>query len=570
MKKRLALIPFASMLLSSCILDLYEGAISWDNDKTFDSKEVPIVNLASDDYDIKGNSLKIWFIDGVDVPYVEIKDFFKSFEGFFDAQNITYKMEKAAGEMTIYYQKTFPVTFEWRWNRITSGSYDDFPWYSYSGASTNYSEHLSAKNDYYERDATFRIDVDDYGFDLLYKAGACIAPLFVMNTLFCSTSGFNIFYNGEKCYATAGETRNLNEYYNCESNKERQSGDIRVAAVDSLCFLMDTFYGLKEDKGFGDGFRNHIDKDSLQYLLSRDALDNFQGYKKLIYGLLDDLHTRIDLPSYYCDITKAERTSEDMGERYTEFVTRRDTQRELRNSSVTDLNEVRYEDDLAIITLDAFETGAQANIYDENGNVKEDAWQYDSYWYMHKCMQDITAHPEVSKVVLDLSLNGGGNLGAMERVAGFMTDEDIPCSTYDILDNEYTITDYFVDIDGDGNYEDDAYDDYDWYLLTGVNTYSAANFMASTFKQMGLGKIIGKQSGGGMCSIFSAVLADGTAITISSPFTMRYVTENARGEKTFHSIENGIAPDIELDYEDFYDSAALLTAINSAEAEQNP
>ena len=100
-----------------------------------------------------------------------------------------------------------------------------------------------------------------------------------------------------------------------------------------------------------------------------------------------------------------------------------------------------------------------------------------------------------------------------------------------------------------------------------MNTYSAANFMASTFKQMGLGKIIGKQSGGGMCSIFSAVLADGTAITISSPFTMRYVTENAKGEKTFHSIENGIAPDIELDYEDFYDSAALLNAINSAEAE---
>jgi hypothetical protein len=118
MKKRLALIPFASMLLSSCILDLYEGAISWDNDKTFDSKDVPIVNLASDDYDIKGNSLKIWFIDGVDVPYVEIKDFFKSFEGFFDAQNITYKMEKAGGEMTIYYQKTFPVKFEWRNNRI--------------------------------------------------------------------------------------------------------------------------------------------------------------------------------------------------------------------------------------------------------------------------------------------------------------------------------------------------------------------------------------------------------------------------------------------------------------------
>ena len=569
MKKRLVLIPFASMLLSSCINDFFWPRVpDWDADKTFVSRVIPLVNLASDDYDIKGEELNIWFVDGSDVPYVDIRNFFNAFDGFFDTENISYNFVLTQGYVELRYQKTFTVIMDWHENQIYSGSYDDFPWYSYQGASTNYSEHLYATNDYYDRDAVFFLDAAEYDFDILYKDKTCILPLFLMNTLFCSTSGFNVFYNGEKCFATAGETRSLDEYYECESNKKTQSDDMRNAAVNSLCLVMDTFYGLSEDKGFkNDGFRKHIEKDTLDYLLSKGSLDNYSGYKKLIYGYLDELHTRIDLPSYYCDISKAERTAEDMGERYTEFYARRDSQRELRNSSLSDLNEVRYEDDLAIITLDAFETGAQANIYDENGSVKADAWQHDSYWYMHKCMQSISAHQEVNKIVLDLSLNGGGNLGAMERVAGFMTDEKIPCSTYDILDNEYTITDYYVDIDRDGNYGDDAYDDYDWYLLTGVNTYSAANFMASTFKQMGLGKIIGKQSGGGMCSIFSVVLADGTAITISSPFTMRYVTKDDKGDMTFHSIENGIAPDIELDYEDFYDSAAVLSAINSSEAE---
>ncbi|MBR6055902.1 MAG: hypothetical protein IKP56_01730, partial [Bacilli bacterium] len=476
MKKRLVLVPFASMLLSSCF---WPTIPDWDTDKTFRFEAVPIVNMASDDYDIIGEELNIWFVDDSDVPYVDIKNFFNAFDGFFDTENIYYNFAPEFGYVVLRYQDTFRVFIDWSENTIYSGSYDDFPWYSYQGASTNYSEHLYATNDYYDRDAVFFLDAGKYGFDILYKNKTCIVPLFLMNTLFCSTSGFNVFYNGEKCFATAGEMRSLDEYYECESNKKTQSDDMRNAAVNSLCLVMDTFYGLSEDKGFkNDGFRKHIEKDTLDYLLSKGSLDNYSGYKKLIYGYLDELHTRIDLPSYYCDISKAERSAEDMGERYTEFYARRDSQRELRNSSLSDLNEVRYEDDLAIITLDAFETGAQANIYDENGNVKEDAWQHDSYWYMHKCMQDITAHPEVSKVVLDLSLNGGGNLGAMERVAGFMTDEKIPCSTYDILDNEYTITDYYVDIDRDGNYGDDAYDDYDWYLLTGVNTYSAANFMA--------------------------------------------------------------------------------------------
>ena len=208
MKKRFVLVPFASMLLSSCINDFFWQKIpDWDADKTFVSKAIPLVNLASDDYDIKGEELNIWFVDGSDVPYVDIRNFFNAFEGFFDTENISYNFVLTQGYVELRYQKTFTVIMDWDENQIYSGSYDDFPWYSYQGASTNYSEHLYATNDYYDRDAIFFLDAGKYDFDILYKDKKCIVPLFLMNTLFCSTSGFNVFYNGEKCFATAGEMR---------------------------------------------------------------------------------------------------------------------------------------------------------------------------------------------------------------------------------------------------------------------------------------------------------------------------------------------------------------------------
>ena len=78
---------------------------------------------------------------------------------------------------------------------------------------------------------------------------------------------------------------------------------------------------------------------------------------------------------------------------------------------------------------------------------------------------------------------------------------------------------------------------------------------------MRLGKIIGQKSGGGMCSVMPLILADGTAIAISSPFSFRYVVEE-NGKKTFYGIENGIKPDVDFEYERFYDNLSLINIIN--------
>lgn len=555
MFKRIALFISISLSLTCCNF--------YDSDKTFSSFEVPVINKAADEYNIKGKQLTIWNVNKSDVPYVDLIDFLNAFNGFFDVDNITYDTDYKSGLINLYYRDSNEITFDWKNNTISTNDYHTFGKYSFSTGGTNYDEHLYYKNDYYYRTGSFEINLGDYYFDIFYYKNKCILPLFFANILFCSTSLFNVFYNGDKCFATYGETTNLDEYYDCSSNNKTQSKEMRLAAVNSLLFTFNNFYGLKEYKGFSKGFKNYISDETYDLLWSTGSLDNYAGYKRIIYKFLDELHTRIDMPSYYCDPTKAYVSTDDQSEFRSNYNYIKVIQRDLRYATIEDPNNVRYEDDLAIITLDSFQTGNRSQIYYDDGSVKENAWRYDTYHYMQRCMSDIKSHTGINRIVLDLSLNGGGNIGAMRRTLGFITDDKIQSCSYNTLSNEYCIDGYYVDVDGDGNYSSDAYDEYDWYLLIGINTFSAANLMTSIFKQMKLGKIIGRRSGGGMCSVMPLVLADGTAISISSPNSFRYVVEE-NNKKTFYGIEDGIKPDIDFKYENFYNDSALMNAINES------
>ena len=228
------------------------------------------------------------------------------------------------------------------------------------------------------------------------------------------------------------------------------------------------------------------------------------------------------------------------------------------------MSAVRYYGDTAIITFNSFKTGSNNDLYDSDGILKENAWQYDSYYYMQHCMNDIKQYSEVKDILLDVSQNGGGNISAMERVLGFFTDNVLKYETYDTLTNEYHIDYYKIDTNADGYYDDDAYNQYRWTLLTSINSFSAANALTSCFINQGLGKTIGQKTGGGMCSVLPIVLADGTAIAISSNNTMRYVKKNDEGRPIYYPIEDGISPNLEIPYTDFYNDEKLVGYIDQA------
>ena len=560
MKKRyLLLLPAITLSLSNCALieRIFSKPVN-DNNKDVTCQYIPIVNKATDDYTISGDDVQIFTIGNSDVPYVDILNFMKSFNGFFKYSEVEYSFNKKVNYLSLNCNTSgATIKINWKENTISASAYYAFECYSNGPKGTSYSDFISSKKEFSDGGVSFKANLSNYHFDILYYKGKVLLPLCITNSLFCSTSSFNVFYNEEKCFATYGETTNLEEYYQTEKNQQSQSEEMRKASLCSLLFTFNYLYGLKEFKGYSDGFKKHLSNEILDLINSTEALDNYSAYKQIVYSMLDELHTRIDMPSYYCNPTQAVVTDDDYGEFWNTYRSTRTQQRNIRTEGTSN---VRYVDNLAIITFDSFVTGSRSELFDEYNHLKDDAWKYDTYYFMRKCMSEIKTHSNITNITIDLSLNGGGNTGAMIRALGFITDKGIKYNIYDTLAKYYYISNYSVDTDGDGVYANDAYDTYKWSLLTGVNTFSAANLFTSIFREMSLGKIYGQRSGGGMCAIMSTVLADGTAITISSPMSFRRVKKEGN-KRVFYAIESGIAPDVTIDYSDFYNDSVLAENI---------
>ena len=541
-----------------------------DDDKSFTARNVPFTNLTSE-YEIESDALTLYFLDSGSVPYVSVMGFIRGLDGFFDCgENLRYQFYPQSNFLGLYRyyngnQQSY-VQFQWDNNRVWVSDMSFFRSITKSTADTNFKSYHKTVDYYSSGKKSVAFRPGSYYFDICYFEKKCLVPLTIMNLLFCSPNQYNIFYNGETLYGYYGEIdRYVSDYskiFTSSLNGQNCPNDVRKASVNGLLFTLDYFYGLKNYKGI-DSFKNYIGEESLNKLWSNDPTINREAYTNILCTKLDDLHTRIDSSSMYLDQSvDTSLTWDQLGDFKKNFYTV-DGQLEAQRKSAfpNGVQPVRYSGDTAIITLDSFTTAASSDIYDSYGNLKSDAWRKDTYYFMRHCMADIGRHSGIKDVLIDLSQNGGGNIGAMERCLGFLTDNTLTCSLLDYLDGEYTTYYYKIDTDGDGYYDNDAYDQYRWTILSSINTFSAANRFTSDAKHQSIARVIGQRSGGGMCPIMSTVLADGTAITISSSSTIRYVTQE-NGKNVYHAIENGVKPNLEIPYSDFYDNSKLVSYID--------
>jgi C-terminal processing protease CtpA/Prc len=182
----------------------------------------------------------------------------------------------------------------------------------------------------------------------------------------------------------------------------------------------------------------------------------------------------------------------------------------------------------------------------------------DSAVYLEMVMDRVTAEaPNLVNAMLDLTWNTGGNVGALYRVIGFITDE--PFMTARISGDTGGASSSFVYIDGVP-----VYKELNWALLTSPLTFSAANSLATIFKMNDLGPIIGLTSGGGASSITPILLPSGTSFTTSSNSVGAIRTGSGTDEDpyVYENNEFGITPDIVIDITDIYDEEILITAFN--------
>lgn len=182
----------------------------------------------------------------------------------------------------------------------------------------------------------------------------------------------------------------------------------------------------------------------------------------------------------------------------------------------------------------------------------------DSAIYMEFMLEKISNEaPNLENIVLDITWNTGGNVGALYRVVGFITDEPFRVSNIDGDTNSESIS--YVKINHE-NY----YNHLNWALLTSKASFSAANSLAIVFKDNNLGPVIGVSTGGGASSITPILLPNGTAFTMSSNSIRAYIEETGDEDNPYilHSSEFGVSPDYELATKDLYDNELILYALN--------
>lgn len=579
MKKQKIIFLLVSALISSCS-SVSKNEIIPENDDNIliMAKNLPFTNL-SQDYNIEGNSISTYYINGDDVPYVDVLKYIQSLNGFVNCgKSLRHKYypNKNMFVLSFYYNDNLNsyAQFHWDTNSIYVSDFDFFTDITSKNQKTNYNSYIKhTRYDSWSEKAV-RFNLGLYYFDILYWNEKCLMPFTIANMLFCSQNQFNVYYTEESYYGFYGEIDNGDDAYKTiytnNSNGKTQSKEMRKATVNSLLFAMDYFYGLKKSKKIK-LFKEYISKNDFDLLWSQNADDNFIGLKHIIFNQLDELHTRIDGRSIYSNKHSDQLyNSSDYGEFYNKFYSLCNQQSALRKEKIgeSSVSYVRYNNDTAIITFDSFKTGSKFELYDSDGNIKDTAWKYDTYFFMRHCMNDIIKHEEVQDIVLDLSLNGGGNIGAMNRTLGFLTDKVILDYSYNTLTNEYSCRHFKIDTDGDGYYDDDAYNQYRWTILSSMNSFSAANSFICKVKQQNLAKIIGNKSGGGMCSVLPLVLADGTAIAISSNNSNRFVVRKDDGD-IYYSIENGIEPDMEIPYGDYYDNSKIEEYVDAVYSKDN-
>lgn len=547
----------------SCNVNSSKKSVN-DDDKELVYKRISLINNC-DEYELENKYIKTYFYENGNVPLADVNEFVASLDGFIDVEKIWYTVDEANNcltQMRFSGNYTYKMEVFWDSDEIRVNDFGYF-YVTKKISGTDYGAHhkwldVDSAN---EKSVTFNLG--DYNFDILYYRKKVLIPVHILNLLFCSTNQANLFYNGEsyQFYFQNPSDEIIASMRQSKLNGTECPDDVRNATVNNLMFTMDYFYGLADQKDINRGFENYLTTSQLNALRSTNCSVYNAAYLQIFQKKLDELHTNLIFPSVYNDIDDSfDIFSEDnIGERWKEYYTSLAELKTDYSNKLGEYSAVRFNGKTAFVKFNSFRVAPNDVLYDKSGNLKENAWEYDTFYFMLYAMKMIKNHGGVENVVLDLTTNGGGTLGAMYSALGFLTNEDIVLPSYDTLTKEFRLDYYAIDSDDDGDFYDrDGYTQYDWYILASKNTFSAANYFTSVAKNMNIATIIGEKSGGGMCSVMYSVLPDGTGYRFSSPDTARYHYYDRDSRKNIYKqIEYGITPQYKLDREYFYDLSYL-------------
>ena len=526
----LMLLVASAFLLNSC-----KDQIDSSSDRVVKTNFISKTN----EYDVANSEVKLFYLADDLNPYIDVESFMKMLSGVYYSGNFEY-VEMEEEILIISYEVNFgddaefyySLKIDFRTDKIFVEDLDFFENYIVY-PNTEYSEGLIDLPSIMTEGKEVIYDLASYNFDLISNQHGNLIPLSIANLLFNQSVYFDVYFNGDDMYGV--DTSDIDDDLIDEITKSSFNGKSIHSSITSSSyyfyeFILDYFYGLKDDRGISSGkdFLKNYKNDLLSNKINKTIND-------VVYEL-DDLHTSHMIKGYYkkkFESNYYQPSLKDFKGNVSKFYS--------GLFNVTDQANEYFGQ-----TIDGEPKLKVYELLDNNTAVIYlDSFEIDTPDIVENILKKLPT--TVTDVVIDLSYNTGGNLGAVLRVFALMTNEDIKYHAKNPLDQS-TAT-YAV------KGEKDAYDQYNYYVKTSSVTYSAANLMASMAKELNI-PVIGQKSSGGASSISFFVFPQGSIIIMSSNMVLSKVVDGQ-----YLSIEKGIEVDYRLN--NLYSKKEIFDAINS-------
>lgn len=493
------------------------------------TKTVDFTNLANE-WTLVDQQIELFYQKAGDIPYVDVQSFVNLLNGAILSDELVFE-KMGTDKLKVSYEVTsedetdyYEALFDFSLNQVTFNTFDFFDGFT-AETETDFGSGLSVDNVRFTDSLGVTIPLGYYGFDLITHQDKYLIPLAIANQFF-SGGMFDVYFNGDSLYGVDSyqlmdDSSVVNKIQTSTQNYLDSSIDLKRSTYNHVVFVMDYFYGLKtinEVKTYYDVIENYAPK-----MLSGTDDEMYRAMFQFTNSL-DDLHTSYLMEGYNGPAgtnANTRLTLDDLSPRvagyYKSYFALESACGSKQPYTIVDGGKT------AFIYIKGFETNTPAEF--------------------KASLDTITALGTVENIVVDLSCNGGGNLGATIQILGYMTE--LPMSIYQKNATDLSTVGYDY-------HSDNTAVDVNWYILTSPVTFSAANLMTSMAKDGGFATIIGQDSSGGASSIEVILLPDGQALIISSVGVL--------SDKDYNSIEMGIAVDVKVDPTDV---SAIIRAINN-------
>ncbi len=510
--------------------------------------------------------MNIYYFNNSEIPYLNIKELYegKFLSLLLDKENAySYSNNVVTNNLTGSTMSLDSIN--------STLTFDDFNMFNnidgldylpndvYSSFEHNKTLQMNKDKSSYNKGKSIVIDLKNYDTTIINLDNNLYLPFGILESLTISQRGFRYAFNGNDIYLiendVIAQNGNLTNYgqslYNGKFGVNyKRTEEYSNYYFNQIKFELDYFNGKIFDYNLSP-IGNNIPSEGLTTLTSNDALTSNSALAGLInYYFHDGGHTSFNglgfgTPYNEESDSKLQGSLIAYDKKLYNATLREMELTKLREESNSNKNLDIY-DETAVIRFDHF----TSNDSDEKmiSNLDNDT---STFALFYNSFKEIEKNNNIKNVVIDLSLNGGGESSALAHAYSFISNDSLVMNLIDPLTGATYKEAIDVDNDLDGDFKDnDSYEGkYNFYILTSNVSFSCGNIFPTYAKDNKKATIIGEASSGGDCTVRTSVAIDGSKYQMSS--NIRYLHNDGT------SADNGIEVDIPLDSSYYYNIQKL-------------